>query len=1412
MKKQQSISCYVIGNDTLTMHCASILIEKKHHLLGVISSSPQIKQWCQEHHIPFLNSINELKKPFDYLFSIVNDIILPESVIHAPQRYAINYHNSPLPKYAGLYATSWAIMNNETEHAISWHIIESEIDAGDIVKQCFFPIEEHDTALSLNLKCYETAIESFSTLIDELTSKTEHRTQQNLTCRSYYGLKNKPDHLGFISWESTAEKIDHLCRALSFGTYRNELATPKLIINEQLYTITAHRKLHVTSKGSPGTIVHLSKNELQVTTSTTDIALMEVMDVKGATHNMESWSTQCSLSAGQVLPLINEQLINQLTNHPAVSIPKIERFWVQEHTRYIHHELSFLAPLNRAEPPISGRRSSFIPPEHLNNQLQHYASGTDLNPQYLLCAIVLIYLYRLNDYKNYSVQITNSVLKTQSTALSCFLSDTIPLTTDLAHDASFKETAHQIAKEFTRLQHHQTFCSDLFIRYPELQVPQKEVLIRFIEESESGIASKEPYKLIISISSKGTGLHIHNNTNYQHHEASYIFFNRIEEHLALLLEEALNHPDNPLHKLTLVSEEELSLMQAWNDTAHKYETTQLLHQYIEQQVSKTPKALAASFEGTTITYELLDQKANQLAHHLISQGVRPGEIIGLYLHRSLEMLISILAVLKSGAAYLPLDPHYPDQRIHYMLEHSHAPCLIINGQEDSSPLPAYKGIIIDLMALSYAALESIKPEVLIKESNLAYIIYTSGTTGVPKGVAISHKAACNHMVWMGTTYGFGQHDRFLLKTPFSFDASIWELFIPLIVGGLMIIAPNDAHTNPKELIDLITQHQITIIQLVPSMLREMTLTQGFGACASLRHVFCGGEALIPETIHGFFEHNLFDAALHNLYGPTEATIDAITHSCTIEDSERQLSLIGKPIFNTKAYVLDRFMHLLPIGALGELYLSGDGLAQGYLNNLDLTQQKFISHPFCSNERIYKTGDLVKWQSNGELEYHGRTDEQIKIRGFRIEISEIESCLEKIHSIYQCLVKPERTNEGAYFLSAYLVLLEHTQLSANELRTALKKELPDYMIPSRFYIVANLYFTPNGKLDRTHTPLPIKQLSLAQKQSPPKTEFQKQVHHIWCTVLNKESLSIDDDFFEQGGHSLLAMQIMARIQEYFSIKLTIRSLFEHPTICSLSKEIEREINRRLAHSKQTNYLIQTLIPLKKSGHKTPLFLVHPVGGSVFWYTSLGKSFDKDRPLYAIQDPALESQSFLFERLEDMASCYIENIKSIQPHGPYLIGGASFGATVAIEMAHQLQNKGDAVAAILSLDGWAEYPALQSSEGVFKEMMTEQNTRLLAHYQKNNLHNAEFLLEMQWHREQLLMNYLIPPIKAPFILFKATHLSPLFQYDAPLNWWNNYTNQPVECHLVPGDHESMFYDQHGKALAELIRASLEDKDNG
>ncbi|WP_094091156.1 amino acid adenylation domain-containing protein [Legionella clemsonensis] len=1396
-----------------------MILAKNHQLLGLISSSKIIQKWCQTNAIPYIKNLkefaeNHMHNPCDFLFSIANGYILPNSILCYPRFYAINYHNSPLPKYAGLYATSWAILNNEKEHAISWHIMNEKVDAGDILKQPYFSIEEDETALSLNLKCYEHAVRAFEELIDELSLNTVNLIKQNLSSRSYYGLRHKPDGFGFISWNKSSDEIDRLCRALTFGHYKNELVTPKIMLDDEIYIINSYRKLGISSGEAPGTIVHTSSTDIQITTQTTDIVLYELMSLAGEVVSIDRLIDSHKLTVGQKFPEIDPDYIQKLMEHPAVTYPKHEQFWVKEYLKYIHGGVSFLSHLIKLddEHSLSCQTHKRIKiPEELQKKVMLYSQEKNSQAKHFIFALLLTYLYRLNNYVNFSCIYSPSSLKTKVGFLGKILENYLPLTSHLTSEMVFSDVLSFIEKENERLISHGTHCRDIFSRYPELNglTNELDISISFFESiNRPTLISNK--KLNFYLSEDASWIIIHNNTNYKVHEESYAFFNNMEQHLCNLLKDALKHPDKKLFELSFLSNnEENCLLKVWNDTKRPYDTSKLLHQYIEAQVAKTPHAIAAIFNGETITYEELNKKSNQIAHCLISNAIKSNDIIGIYLHRSMNMLISILGVLKSGAAYLPLDPHYPDKRINYMLENSQSKILLTHESSVSKHIHDYKGLIIDVeKILTNEEYASTTPLISTTSSDLAYVIYTSGTTGTPKGVSIPHKAACNHMVWMKNAYDFNEQDVFLQKTPFSFDASVWEFFMPLLVGGRLVLAPDDAHASPKELITLIIKHKVSILQLVPSMLREMTLTEGFRKCTSLRHVFCGGEVLLPETIHIFFEHNTFGCLLHNLYGPTEATIDSLTKTCSPSDALLPVSRIGKPISNAKVFVLDEKMQLVPTGILGELYISGDGLAKGYLNNAALTQQKFLPNPFGTqkDELVYKTGDLVKWQSNGILEYHERRDSQIKIRGFRIEISEIESCLDKIPCIYQCLVKPETASNGALTLSAYLVLLENEQLTATEIRSFLKSELPDYMIPTRFFVVEKLLTTPSGKLDRKHLPTPLKQLYLAQEHLAPQNELEKVLQEIWCSVLKIDHLGIYDDFFEMGGHSLAAMNIISQIKEKFSIHLSMRKLFDFPTIHSLAIEIEQLLQVEKNCNRELTLSERIIIPIKESGNQTPLFLIHPIGGSIFWYKSLGNYLHEEVPLYGLQDPGLENQEFFFQELEQMANAYIKAIQTIQPKGPYLVGGASFGSTVAIEIAKQLQEKNEKILAIVSLDGWAEYPALQRNEEHFKVLMQEQNKRILEHHLNHKIKHSENLLELQWQREKMLMHYKLPRIRSKLILFKAETLTDLFNYDAPLNWWENYSEEKITCYLVPGDHESMFSEPHIKVLADKLNEFL------
>ncbi|HAT9729820.1 TPA: amino acid adenylation domain-containing protein [Legionella pneumophila subsp. pneumophila] len=1421
MIKSKTFSCYIIGEANITLQCADILLAGGHKLLGIISPSNTIKKWCTANSIAYLENIKEFEKnhmdeEFDFLFSIVNSEIIPQKILRLPRYYAINYHNSPLPKYAGLYATSWAILNGETQHGISWHIMNEVIDAGDILKQPTFPINAQDTAFSLNLKCYEQGIYSFHELVEELSSHTTTLVKQNLSYRSYYGLKNKPANFGFISWEESSESIDRLCRALTFGNYTNQLEVPKIMINKEIYVVKSYEKLNISSGVKPGTIVNNSNGGLQVATGTTDILILELTDLEGRTCSMEQLGSLFKMTCYSQLDTIEPAFFEKLTICPAKK-PKIEKFWVNEFLKCSQEKNSFLSPLSQLDKTscsLNDRKTVTHVPGELLAKLKKLCPEHWQIKNILLTGL-LIYLYRLNNYSNLSIAFINSQLSSNDPDLNKLLSDYIPLTTQFDSTMTFTDALTFVSKEQGKLYENSTYTRDIFIRYPELHnaFNHIDISITFITDSKAVAPCVGNKKLNFCIAEDCSWFYVNNKTNYRSHLESYAFFENMNEHLLTLLEDIVSNPDKKIFELSIISKKEKNdLLVIWNNTQCDYDYEKPIHQYFEEQVSKTPEEIAAVFDDKSITYAELNRKANQLAHYLRSQGVKQDDLVGISLSRSLEMVICILGILKSGGAYLPLDPNYPDERISYMLMDSKTNLLITDQEFINRKPHGFNGKSIEINSfLNLKNLSSENLQAINKPSDLAYIIYTSGTTGKPKGVAISHRSICNHMLWMKKEYAFKNKDVFLQKTPFSFDASVWEFFMPLLVGGKLVVAPNDAHTSPNQMIRLIRENKVSVLQIVPSMLKELVSNEEFGLCKSLTHVFCGGEALLSETINAFFKYNFSDTKLHNLYGPTEVTIDTTAYTCTAGDAKGDVSRIGKPIMNTKVYVLDTKMQPVPVGIMGELYISGDGLARGYLNNPEFTIQKFLPNPFSNNknDRLYRTGDLVKWDSNGVLEYHGRCDNQVKIRGYRIEINEIESYLEKIPSIHQCIVKPEKNQDDSMSLSAYLVLEKNSQISAVDIRTILKQNIPEYMIPARFYIVDKFFSTPSGKIDRKILPIPSKRLRSGANYAPPNNSTEQLLHNIWCSVLKIDNLGIYDDFFELGGNSLSAMNIISRIREQFSLTLSVRTLFDFPTISSLSKEIEN-IYHKKADCIYNQPSGNNIIPLRTEGEKTPLFLVHPIGGSVFWYKLLGQYFDKDRPLYGIQDPGLDRNELIFSNLEEMASAYVHSIQAIQPSGPYILGGASFGCTVAIEMAKQLEEKGETVISIISLDGWAFYPSLQNNELYFQEVMKEQNSRILKKYIENNVSNSEFLLELQWHRENMLTQYKMPIIKPKFILFKAKKLTEMFQYNASLNWWENYTSQPIELHLTPGDHESMFYEPNIKILATKLNDSLNEQD--
>ncbi|WP_375511200.1 amino acid adenylation domain-containing protein [uncultured Nostoc sp.] len=659
-----------------------------------------------------------------------------------------------------------------------------------------------------------------------------------------------------------------------------------------------------------------------------------------------------------------------------------------------------------------------------------------------------------------------------------------------------------------------------------------------------------------------------------------VTINRMIGHFQTLLESIASNPNQHLEEIPLLTEtEQHQLLEEWNNTHTDYPQNKCIHQLFEEQVERTPDAVAVVFEDQQLTYQELNIRANQLAHHLQTMGVRPEVLVGICVDSSLEMVVGLLAILKAGGAYLPLDPRLPQERLAYMLSDSQVKVLLTQKQIIGElPQTTTNVVVLDRDWEAICQYSQFNPVSGVKPFNLAYVIYTSGSTGQPKGVAIPHSAICNHMLWMQANFPLTETDKVLQKTPFSFDASVWEFFAPLLAGAQLVMARPRGHQDSAYLTQVIREQQITTLQLVPSLLQMLLEQEEFKTCKSLKRVFCGGEALSVVLQERFFDQ--LNADWHNLYGPTEACIDATFWTCK-RGINQQVVPIGRPIANTQIYILDNQLQPVPVGVKGELYIGGAGLARCYLNRPDLTAEKFISNPFSQFEgaRLYKTGDLARSLPDGNIEYLGRIDHQVKIRGFRIEIGEIEAVLSQHLQVRETIVIAREDRPGDKRLVAYIVPNKKKKLSIGDLRAYLLGKLPDYMIPQAIVILETLPLTPNGKVDRRMLPMPdSSKPELEEKFVAPRTLIEEVMANIWAEVLGLEKVGVNDNFFNLGGHSLKATQVISRVQKAFQVNLPMRKLFEEPTIAQLSQSIEK------SNHSDTELQMSAIRPISREKHR------------------------------------------------------------------------------------------------------------------------------------------------------------------------------------------------------------------------------------
>ncbi|GHH88233.1 hypothetical protein GCM10018793_67110 [Streptomyces sulfonofaciens] len=900
-------------------------------------------------------------------------------------------------------------------------------------------------------------------------------------------------------------------------------------------------------------------------------------------------------------------------------------------------------------------------------------------------------------------------------------------------------------------------------------------------------------------------------------------------HYLNLLDGLLDDPGRPVDRAPLLSADELRYLAGLNDTARAYDLTAPLHVLVARQARRTPDAVAVVFEDRRLSYAELDAAAGRLARRLLREGAgAAGTVVGVFMERSLELVVALLAVLKAGGAYLPLDPAHPPDRLRFMLGDAGVG-LVLSRPALVERLPGTPARVLPVPAADLLTRDTADEPPEHGEyrgagpGDPAYAIYTSGSTGTPKCAVLTHRAIVNRLLWMQEEYGLTAADRVLQKTPYTFDVSVWEFFWPLMTGARLVVARPDGHKDPAYLVDVVNREGITTLHFVPSMLRVFLEAPDVRTCTGITRVVCSGEALPPDVVRRF--NDTLPAELHNLYGPTEAGVDVSYWAVERTAADTAVVPIGRPVANTALHVLDERLQLLPPGIPGELHIGGVQLATGYLGRPGLTAERFVPSPLPGagpGERLYRTGDLVRHLPNGALEYLGRIDGQVKLRGFRVELGEVEAALTSHPAVSAAAAG---VWDGR--LAAYVVPTGDPP-DAAELKAHAGRWLPEHMVPSAVLVLPRLPTTANGKLDRRALPEP-RQAAAATRFTAPRTPLEAAVAAVWAEVLGRDGIGVHDDFFALGGHSLLAARLVTAAERRFGVRLPLAALFRAPTVARFAALVGGGVSTSAPGS-------PLLVPVHGGGAPgvhAPLFAFHPAGGDVMVYRQLGALLGT-RGLVGVQSRA-QTGADEHTSLAEMAAEYAAAVRGHQPAGPYHLMGWSMGGTTAVNVAALLEAAGEEVAFVGLLDSSVPtddehdpllVPAVALAgavpdlrvDGAALDTLREKLRGLPLAARLAGLRSwarSQGLLsddvpldvfrrqaDLAQQHEQLVLGHRPPVVEAPLSVWWAETRLHRRRTD-----WRAHTRGPVHEETIPGNHFTMLRPPHAAVAAARLLAALD-----
>jgi len=918
---------------------------------------------------------------------------------------------------------------------------------------------------------------------------------------------------------------------------------------------------------------------------------------------------------------------------------------------------------------------------------------------------------------------------------------------------------------------------------------------------------------------------------------------RMLDHYQQLLVGIVSDPDQHLSNLPLLSKaERYQLLVEWNDTAVAYSKQDSLIERFESQVANTPSGIAFILGDKKLTYHTLNCQVNQLAHHLQELGVIPGTRVGLYLARSLEATIALLAIFKAGGVYVPLDPAYPRDRLAFMIKDAQVGVLLtLTKFKDKLPPTGATPLYLDAEGDVIGLRSSENPGSFLRADNPAYIIYTSGSTGKPKGVAVPHKQILNRLAWMWREYPFCPDEISCQKTALNFIDSLWELLGPLLQGTPTVIIPDEVLKDPIEFVQALAKNKVSRLWLVPSFLRVLldTIPDMQRQLSHLKFWVTSGEAISVELWQRF-QKEMPHAVLYNLYGTSEVW-DVTWY---VPQPHRDLFRvpIGRPIGNMQVFILDQYLNPVPIGVPGEIYVGGDGLARGYLNRPELTAEKFIPNPFDPNTNalLYCSGDIARYLPNGQIEFIERADHQVKIRGYRIELEEIESVLNQYPVVKSSVVMVREDTQNDQRLVVYTVLHNEQPPTTNQFRQFLKNFLPEYMIPSNFIILDAFPLTPSGKLDRLALPNPQQYHHGSQESFvAPHDIVEQKLVSIWEDLLQVSPISIKDDFFALGGHSLQAIRLFSRIEQVFSKKLPLAMLFRNSTIEQLANIIR---------NKEWTGEWPTIVSIQPGTNKKPFFCVHGFGGGIVGYTELASLLGSEQPFYGLQAQGLDKTAESDTHIEAMAARYINAMRAVQPTGPYYLGGYCIGGVIAFEMARQLQESEDSVGLVAIFEGvaplrgnrketvwsnpkltiyflhnvpyWFQNYLQLGYKSMWMRIRRKTQVKwkkLLRKFGKPVKNDASDIIDdasgiptdhlrLMETQIRALGKYVPKTYNGEITLFRVRGQS-LFRLQGPTMGWDRLSTGSVEVKMIAGNHNNILEQPHVRTLAKQLKESLE-----